>query len=608
MIQIIDKSKCCGCNACGDICPKKAITFNNDNEGFWYPEVDLHKCIDCHLCEKVCPILNKDEYKLEGGFEKPDTYALVHKNIEVRFDSTSGGAFTAFAEEIYKQGGFVGGAIYNDDWSVSQFLSSSKSDLPQLRSSKYLQSHFDGFFIAVKEALKTNKPVLVCGSPCQMAAMYRYLQKTYENLIIVDFICRGIASPLYFKKWIDYLERKHGGSKIVFYKAKSKELGWRKLSTRIEYANSDVDIISGDDNPWLKMQYKVPEICRPSCFECTFKGFPRTSDITIGDLWVKNGSIDKKIDGDLGTSVVFANNEKGADFLSRCLKKFDYQEYPYEIALQGNYHLDKPLKPSSHNRDEFFIDLNDSFEKCMEKYIPELSHKKLTTKEKLKNVIRFVLKVKCASGWSLQTWIKNIWYNVFSHRVKNSILEGNFFIIEKNCIIRISRKGQLILDSLFRFGVKRVEGSSLESRLLIEDGGVMRIFGGDYIVGYGADIEVFKNATLEIGGGIGANVGLTIICGHSISIGRNSGCGRNVTIRDNNGNHAISIRGYKDSLPVTIKEHVWLTESCTVMPGAIIDTGAIIGARSVVHGHIPGSCIVSGDPAKVVEKNIYWKS
>ena len=607
MIQITDKAKCCGCNACGDICGKSAITFKTDNEGFWYPEVDMEKCVDCGLCEKVCPLLHKEEYKSKGGYDTPKTYALVHKNIEVRFDSTSGGAFSAMAEEVFKQGGFVGGAIYNDDWTVSQFLSSSKHDLPKLRSSKYQQSHFDGFYKAVKDALKTEKPVLVCGSPCQMAAMYRYLQKPYDNLILVDFICRGIASPLYFKKWIEYLEKKHG-SKAVFYKAKSKELGWRKLSTRIEYANGETDIIAGDENPWLKMQYKVPEICRPSCFECPFKGFPRTSDITIGDLWAKPGSIPQSLDSNLGTSIVFANSEKGEAFLSRCLKKTEYQEFSYETAAEGNFHLEQPVRPSSHNREVFFQDLNESFDKCIEKYIPELNHKNFTSKEKLKNFARFLLDVKKVAGWSVTTWCKNIWYNFVSKKVKSSILERKYLIINKHCTINISPKGQLILKSILYFGKKRVKGSTMDSRLLIEQGGKMIVFGGDYTISYGADIEVFKNATLEIGGGIGANIGLTIICGDKISIGRNTGCGRNVTIRDNNGGHAISIRGYKNSIPVTIKEHVWLTESCTIMPGSVIETGAIIGARSVVSGHIPGSCIVSGDPAKVVEKNVYWKS
>lgn len=63
MINIIDKAKCCGCNACGDVCTHGAITFNTDIEGFWYPVVNEDKCVDCGLCEKVCPILNIGELK-----------------------------------------------------------------------------------------------------------------------------------------------------------------------------------------------------------------------------------------------------------------------------------------------------------------------------------------------------------------------------------------------------------------------------------------------------------------------------------------------------------------------------------------------------------------
>ena len=57
MIDIKRKEECCGCNACGDVCPKGSISFKVDTEGFWYPEVDMNTCINCRLCEKVCPIL-----------------------------------------------------------------------------------------------------------------------------------------------------------------------------------------------------------------------------------------------------------------------------------------------------------------------------------------------------------------------------------------------------------------------------------------------------------------------------------------------------------------------------------------------------------------------
>ena len=63
MITIQDKSKCCGCDACGDVCAHGAISFKTDIEGFWYPEVDASKCTNCGLCEKVCPNLNAEELK-----------------------------------------------------------------------------------------------------------------------------------------------------------------------------------------------------------------------------------------------------------------------------------------------------------------------------------------------------------------------------------------------------------------------------------------------------------------------------------------------------------------------------------------------------------------
>ena len=88
----------------------------------------------------MCPIINIDVLK-KNDFEKPICYAAEHKNIEVVFDSTSGGLFSALADIMYKDNGFVGGAIFNDDFSVRQYISDDKCDLLKLRSSKYLQSN-----------------------------------------------------------------------------------------------------------------------------------------------------------------------------------------------------------------------------------------------------------------------------------------------------------------------------------------------------------------------------------------------------------------------------------------------------------------------------------
>ena len=354
--------------------------------------------------------------------------------------------------------------------------------------------------------------------------------------------------------------------------------------------------------------YKKPEVCRPSCFDCPFKGFPRTSDLTIGDLWSSPGSIPKELDSDIGTSVVFANNEKGADMLNKCKKKIIWSDFSFEEATKGNYHLMYSLKHSEHNREDFFKTLNISFQACIDKYMPDFGQTQKSLKEKIKNVACFIKGVTGAAGWNIGTWIKNMRYNLFCRQIETDILERKFIIINKYCTLDLHPKAKLVLNAPFIMGYKRIKGSKLESRLLIEENGRMEIKYGSYTVYYGADIQVFKGAHLEIGGDASVNVGLNLICANHISIGRWTGGGRNVTIRDNNGEHHISIRGYKTSIPIVIKEHVWLTENCTIMPGTTIEAGAIISARSVVQGHVPSFSIVSGDPAKVIETKVYWKS
>lgn len=81
-----------------------------DKEGFRYPQVDKDTCIDCHLCEKVCPIINvkPEEEKSQKG------YLLQNKDTKVLAESTSGGAYTAIAKYVLKQGGVVFGAALNE--------------------------------------------------------------------------------------------------------------------------------------------------------------------------------------------------------------------------------------------------------------------------------------------------------------------------------------------------------------------------------------------------------------------------------------------------------------------------------------------------------------
>jgi acetyltransferase-like isoleucine patch superfamily enzyme/coenzyme F420-reducing hydrogenase beta subunit len=602
MIQLREKKDCCGCNACGDICAQKAIVFKTDIEGFWYPEIDGEKCTNCGLCEKACPIINVKELK-KNDFEKPYCYAAKHKNLEVVFDSTSGGLFSALAEKMYKDGGYVGGAVYNDDFSVRQYVSNDKQDLIRLRSSKYEQSDLTGFFIQVRNILKAGGKVLVCGCPCQMAALRAFLGKDYENLLIADFVCRGSNSPLVSKKYRESLEAKYG-SRVVFQKAKNKELGWRNLTSKYRFADGQNVYITKDENLFTRGYLFTNVFCRPSCYDCRFKGFPRIADISLADFWgIEN--VDKSMDDDLGTSLALVNSKKGQSYFDAIQQKIKSAQVPFESILPKNPVLVSSLGPPTVNREAFFRDLQDNdFITVANKYFPIVQ----PWKHALKELLRGLRSILAITQFRFMPLCRFVYLNFLRRNIKTNKKNMGFIIPAPYTVIKIGRNADVRLNTRLLVGAKKFRKSRLETRLLVEDGGALSV-NSPFVFGYGSDIEIFRGGRLIVHGNRngGSNMGTTIICAERIEIGEHVMIGRNVTIRDNNGGHYLSQQGYKDARPVIIGNHVWLCEGCTVMAGVKIGDGAIIGAHAVVYSNVPPFSLVSGNPAKVIETDIYWK-
>lgn len=605
MIDIKRKEECCGCNACGDACPKGCITFKEDIEGFSYPVVDKETCIDCHLCEKACPIINVEKLK-KNDLEEPECHAAVSKNIMTRFASTSGGMFSVLALQMYKQGGYVGGAIFDEGWMVSQLISNNKSDLEKIRGSKLHQSNSQGFYEKVRDLLKAGEKVLVCGIPCQMAALRSFLKKDYENLIIVDLICRGINSPKVFSKWLSFLEDEYG-AKVQHFRVKSKELGWRKLTTKVVFENGKVLYDTNDTNFFTIGYLSTGVYCRPSCYECKFKGFPRIADITIGDFWGAGNTIGEEMDGDIGTSVVLLNNEKGKKYYQSIASKLKEKKVPFDVVVKGNPALISPLLPPKVNREDFYKDLDKSnFKDIAAKYIHRDIDQKPSKKRQIKNLAKFILSVMGVAGISIPTYWKNIKYNLFSKKVHTNILHAQYMLVAKHTILDFAKNANISVGGVVTLGAKRIKGSKLETRILVEDGASLD-FKGNATIMYGADIEAFKNSKIIFGKTFLANINFTCISAEKIEIEDNVSFGRECVVRDNNGGHYISRRGFKNAHPVTIGQHCWICENSILMPGAKLGTGVIVGARSFVRSSFPSFTMVMGHPAEVVDEDIYFK-
>ena len=73
MINIKNRTDCCGCTACALVCSHDAIMMKYDAEGFAYPLVNIDKCINCGLCEKACPqhlSIRKDLQQILKDYDK----------------------------------------------------------------------------------------------------------------------------------------------------------------------------------------------------------------------------------------------------------------------------------------------------------------------------------------------------------------------------------------------------------------------------------------------------------------------------------------------------------------------------------------------------------
>ena len=381
MINIDNKKNCCSCSACVNICPKNAIYMKEDSEGFKYPFVDLEKCVNCGLCNKVCPFLSNQASK---NSKEPAVFAAWSKDVNIRIDSTSGGIFSEIAKIVYSKNGVVCGAVYDPNWMVNHYVSKDIRDLEKLRSSKYLQSEIGDTFKTIKYELDNNKLVLFCGSPCQVKGLLNFLQKDYENLITIDFICRGMNSPKIFKKYITMLESKYK-SKIKNIKFKDKIYGWHNFSTKIEFENGKSYIGSRYLDSYMVGYLKYNAFMRLSCYDCKFKGLPRYSDITLADFWgIEN--IRKDLDQDKGTSMVLANTTKGEKILKDISKSIIIEKIDSNKAFDENQCFTKSVVKTK-NRDYVF----DNIDKMEYK---ELSKKFFPTPKGLKRIKLEIKKLK----------------------------------------------------------------------------------------------------------------------------------------------------------------------------------------------------------------------
>lgn len=302
-----NKSECCGCGVCANVCPCHAIEMKADEEGFLYPNIDETLCINCGVCLKSCAFYNRQPVR---KITDNKCYILCHENVSTRMAARSGGVFIGCSDWVLSQSGVVYGASMDGVKCIHK-RAANVLERNKMCYSKYIQSDTSRVWNFVKEDLTANRKVLFSGTPCQVDALYSYLEKLKidkSNLYTMDLICHGVPSPKLFAEFILFLEKKYKGQ-ITDFQFRDKNIcGWDDHIESFcvnghKYASSK----------WRDIYYSNG-IDRLSCYNCKYAATNRPGDITFGDAWgIRKAAPD--LYDNRGASVVIVNSDKGERLL-----------------------------------------------------------------------------------------------------------------------------------------------------------------------------------------------------------------------------------------------------------------------------------------------------
>lgn len=343
-LDTFNKEFCCGCSACYNICPQKAIGLVRDDKGFIYPEINKNDCIKCNLCKNVCQFKNES---IENAFVNVECYAVKHENTEVIKQSRSAGAFTLFTDYILQNDGVIYGCVLDEELKIHHIRATTELERNKCRESKYVQSEITGVYDLICKDLKNGKLVVFSGTGCQCDALRSFLNLkkiNIANLYLIDIVCHGVPSPKMYREYIEWIEQKYHSS-VVDFKFRDKEkFNWAQGVEKICLKNGKKRYQD------YFTHYIFSHYVRSSCYKCKYTTPYRNSDITLADFWGVEKVLLDMYDSKNGCSLVLLHSDKAKILFEKVKSNSVNSEVSLDMCMQPRL-----LKPIDHERNESFF-------------------------------------------------------------------------------------------------------------------------------------------------------------------------------------------------------------------------------------------------------------
>lgn len=400
MNNIGDEKKlhnCTGCAACVAICPKKAISYIKNSEGFFQAFVDEKKCINCGKCKKVCYKFMKKvdfEKKLEDGI----LYSAQSNNPQIVQKSSSGGVAYEIAKFGVENGYKVIGTIYDYKQEIAKAIIIERlEDIELLSGSKYIQSNFEDAQKKFVEICRNDisAKFIVFGTPCQILGFSNIVNvnKIKNEVIKVELFCHGVPSYHVWDCYIEEIKQKYRLSNIEKIDFRNKKLGWHNYCIKI--CGEKRTIYQNSEKSLFYKAFFDTILYNKCCFDCQMRMKYSFADVRLGDFWGK-----RYINDINGVSAVVIFSEKGKELIEM-LNSVKFERCLIEECLANQ---STQIYSNIKLRDEYLEKLSQN--KDLKRTIKEY-RKKMP----IKNRINYFLKeIVCIFPLKLRMMLKNIYH------------------------------------------------------------------------------------------------------------------------------------------------------------------------------------------------------
>lgn len=319
-----------------------------NNEGFLQPHIESTICAGCHLCERVCPQLSPLEHQFQVDSM---SYALINKDKDVLVHSSSGGVFFALAKWTIDHNGVVFGAKF-EGIHVQHDYSDTFQGIKPFMGSKYIQSEIGNTYNQAKKFLQEDRWVLFSGTPCQVAGLKCFLQRDYQKLITLDFMCHGVPSPRIWEKYMTRLIRRleAKATKDIRFRIKTHNPTDSSYYFHLYYMGKDnIWHEYGDSNtPYYSLFRRL--IYRESCLQCHYRYIAASgADFTCGDC-TNVSDHHPNLPINQGVSFLVLQSPIAYSLWEDIKDSFVYEAESIEIMKERYSNLQEEIENARHKR------------------------------------------------------------------------------------------------------------------------------------------------------------------------------------------------------------------------------------------------------------------